>query len=89
MIHKSVSLACLAMSPSDKLDPAGLHLLPPQREVLMAGILNSGFNCILQMPTGSGKTWLAEHAIAQVLSAGSRTVYITPLQALATELIDH
>ncbi|HEX6292924.1 MAG TPA: DEAD/DEAH box helicase [Herpetosiphonaceae bacterium] len=61
-------------------------LTPPQRDVLDCGLLTSGFNCVLQMPTGSGKTWLAEHAIAQTLSAGLRAIYLTPLRALATEL---
>lgn len=62
-------------------------LFPPQREILEAGLLTSGFNCILQMPTGSGKTWLAEQAIAHTLERGLRAVYLTPLRALATELM--
>src|SRR5512137_1481892 len=61
---------------------------PPQREVLSSGILDSGFSCVLQMPTGSGKTWLAERAIASVLDRGQRAIYLTPLRALATELCD-
>lgn len=61
-------------------------LLPSQTEVLQAGLLTSGFSCILQMPTGSGKTWLAEHAIEQVLRQGQRAIYLAPLRALASEL---
>lgn len=61
-------------------------LTPPQREVLDSGLLHSGFNCVLQMPTGSGKTWLAERAIAAVLGSGGRAIYLTPLRALAAEL---
>lgn len=38
------------------------------------------------MPTGGGKTWLAEQAIASTLSVGSRAIYLTPLRALAAEL---
>ena len=57
-----------------------------QQEILASGILISGFNCILQMPTGSGKTWLAEQAIAHVLQQGKRAIYLTPLRALAEEL---
>ena len=41
---------------------------------------------MLQMPTGSGKTWLAEQAVAEVLSGGTRAVYVAPLRALAVEL---
>ena len=50
------------------------------------GLLTSGFSCILQMPTGSGKTWLARLAIKQSLQRGLRAVYLTPLRALAEEL---
>jgi helicase len=65
------------------------HLLTEsQQEVLATGLLTSGFNCVLQMPTGSGKTWLAEQAIRTTLRGGSRAVYLTPLRALATELYD-
>jgi len=62
-------------------------LLPPQAEILSAGLLSTGFNCILQMPTGSGKTWLAEQAINDVLKNGGRAIYLTPLRALASELL--
>src|SRR2546423_7364194 len=61
-------------------------LSPPQAEVLERGLLSSGFNAVLQMPTGSGKTWLAEQAIASTLGVGSRAIYLTPLRALAAEL---
>src|SRR2546422_991363 len=44
------------------------RLTPPQEEVLASGLLESGFNCILQMPTGSGKTCLAEPTIGKVLA---------------------
>ena len=64
------------------------QLTPPQREIIDCGLLTSGFNCILQMPTGSGKTWLAEQAIADTLSKGKRAIYLTPLRALATELVE-
>jgi len=62
-------------------------LLPPQKQVVDMGLLDSGFSCVLQMPTGSGKTWLAEQAIESVLTRGARAVYLTPLRALATELM--
>ena len=62
------------------------RLTPPQSEVLAMGLLDSGFNCVLQMPTGSGKTWLAEQAMARVVSQGRRAVYLTPLRALGAEL---
>ncbi len=63
-------------------------LTPPQQEVLKLGLLDTGFNCVLQMPTGSGKTWLARRAIAETVSAGYRAVYLCPTRALASELYD-
>lgn len=62
-------------------------LSPPQAEILESGILFSGFNCVIQMPTGSGKTWLAEQVIHETLKNGSRAIYLTPLRALADELV--
>lgn len=61
-------------------------LNPAQAAVVDHGLLSSGFSCVLQMPTGSGKTWLASRAIAEVLRHGRRAVYLTPLRALAEEL---
>ncbi|WP_055073945.1 DEAD/DEAH box helicase [Pseudanabaena sp. 'Roaring Creek'] len=57
-----------------------------QQQILDSGILTSGFSCILQMPTGSGKTWLAEQAIAHTIARGKRAIYLAPLKALASEL---
>jgi len=64
------------------------QLNPAQRAVLDGGFLSSGFSAVLQMPTGSGKTWLAEQAIADVLQSGARAIYLTPLRALANELVE-
>jgi helicase len=63
-------------------------LNPCQQEVVDRGLLTSGFPVVLQMPTGSGKTWLAEQAIRSNLQAGQRAIYVTPLRALANELVD-
>jgi ATP-dependent DNA helicase len=63
------------------------QLNPAQRAVLDRGLLTSGFNTVLQMPTGAGKTWLAEQAIASTLQNGARAIYLTPLRALADELV--
>jgi helicase len=66
--------------------PGAFRLTPPQQEVVDRGLLDSGFSCVLQMPTGSGKTWLAEQAMARVIEQGRRAVYLTPLRALGAEL---
>ena len=57
-------------------------LLPGQQLILDAGFLASGQSWLLEMPTGSGKTWLSEQAIAAVLQQGRRAVYLAPIKAL-------
>ncbi len=42
--------------------------------------------CVLvAAPTGSGKTVVAEHAVARALAAGHRAFYTTPLKALSNQ----
>lgn len=62
------------------------RLNPAQQRVIDHGVLDSGFSTVLQMPTGSGKTWLAREAIRSSLNRGFRAVYLSPLRALADEL---
>lgn len=59
---------------------------PAQRRILERGLLDSGLSAVIQLPTGAGKTWLAERAIEQVLGRGGRAIYLAPLRALAAEL---
>ncbi|MBU4054484.1 MAG: DEAD/DEAH box helicase [Proteobacteria bacterium] len=40
-------------------------------------------DCLVTAPTGSGKTWIAEQAISQVLEKGGRSWYASPLKALS------
>ena len=67
--------------------PKNTTYTPPQQEIVDHGLLTSGFSCVLQLPTGAGKTWLAEQAIASTLRQGGRAIYLTPLRALANELV--
>lgn len=69
------------------MSEARTQLTPAQQYILEAGLMSTGFSCVLQMPTGSGKTWLAEHAMESVLKSGYRAIYLTPLRALAEELL--
>ena len=69
-------------------DLARAGLNPVQREIVEHGLLTTGFNVVLQMPTGAGKTWLAEQAIGLALRSGQRAAYVTPLRALAHELVE-
>jgi helicase len=66
------------------LSPSALN--PAQKSVIDHSLLDSGFSCVLQMPTGSGKTWLAKEAIRHSVNRGFRAVYLSPLRALADEL---
>ena len=63
----------------------GVDLFPPQREVVDSGVLFEQKHCILNMATGSGKTFLAELAIEHTLEEGYRVICITPLKALAEQ----
>ena len=65
-----------------------MTLNPAQQEVIDHGFLSTGFSCVLQMPTGSGKTWLSALALRGALSTGYKGVYLTPLRALAEELVE-
>jgi helicase len=61
------------------------ELYPPQEEAVKAGVLN-GKNLVLASPTASGKTLLAEFcAIKHILEKNGKTIYLTPLRALASE----
>jgi helicase len=61
------------------------ELYPPQEEAIKAGALE-GKNLVLASPTASGKTLIAELcALKHVLEKGGKTLYLTPLRALANE----
>jgi len=40
-------------------------------------------DCLVTAPTGSGKTWIAEQAIARILKKGGKSWYASPLKALS------
>ena len=47
--------------------------------------LDAGRSVVVAAPTGSGKTVVAEYAIARALEAGQRAFYTTPLKALSNQ----
>ncbi len=47
--------------------------------------LDAGRSVLVAAPTGSGKTLVAEYAVAQALEAGGRAFYTTPLKALSNQ----
>ncbi|NLX96636.1 MAG: DEAD/DEAH box helicase [Rhodopirellula sp.] len=65
-------------------------LLPAQQDALRQSLLDqSRVAIVLQMPTSTGKTLLAEFSIAQTFDAyrgTSRVVYVVPTRALATQV---
>lgn len=56
---------------------------PFQTEALDA--LDAGRSVLVIAPTGSGKTLVADYAIARSLEAGTTAVYTTPLKALSNQ----
>ncbi|MCJ7725584.1 MAG: DEAD/DEAH box helicase [Acidimicrobiia bacterium] len=54
-----------------------------QREAAEA--VDRGESVVVAAPTGSGKTAVAEAAIAAVVSSGKRAVYTTPIKALSNQ----
>ncbi len=47
--------------------------------------LDSGKSVLVSAPTGSGKTIVAEHAVARALAAGKKAFYTTPIKALSNQ----
>ncbi len=47
--------------------------------------LDAGRSVLVAAPTGSGKTVVAEHAVARALAAGRRAFYTTPIKALSNQ----
>ena len=45
-------------------------------------------DCLVTAPTGAGKTWIAERAIARCCENGSRSWYASPLKALTNSKYD-
>jgi superfamily II RNA helicase len=46
-------------------------------------------DCLVTVPTGSGKTWIAEQAIARNREQGGKTWYASPLKALSNSIYAH
>ena len=61
--------------------PAAAPFTPDRFQTeALAAITQS--DCLVTAPTGAGKTWIAEQAIAEVFARGGRSWYASPLKAL-------
>jgi superfamily II RNA helicase len=67
------------------ITPAGraFALDPFQVEAIAA--IDEGRSVLVSAPTGSGKTVVAEHAVARTLAEGGRAFYTTPIKALSNQ----
>jgi len=50
--------------------------------------IKSKANILITLPTGAGKTVIAEYAIWKAFKNGNRTIYTNPLKALSTEKLN-
>jgi hypothetical protein len=64
---------------------AEIELWPSQIEAL-AQALDPSSNLVLALPTGAGKTRIAEIAILRTCADGKRTIYVSPLRALSAQV---
>ena len=62
-----------------------MKLFPPQKELINSGMLTENRHLLINMATGSGKTFLAELAVMAVVRSGYKAVCVTPLKALASQ----
>jgi superfamily II DNA/RNA helicase len=69
-------------------DIAEIELWPSQLEAA-SRVQNAHDDLVAALPTGSGKTRIAELAILRALADGKRIVYVTPLRALSAQIERH
>lgn len=55
----------------------------PFQEAALAAVRTG--DVLVSAPTGSGKTWIAEQAIGEILASGGTAWYTTPLKALSNQ----
>src|SRR5438093_9772794 len=71
------------MDRHDLVAACGLELDGFQERALDA--LDAGRSVLVAAPTGSGKTVVAEYAVARSLAEGRKAFYTTPLKALSNQ----
>jgi superfamily II RNA helicase len=63
--------------------PAAPFVPAPFQESALVAVRTS--DVLVAAPTGSGKTWIAEQAMSELLAAGGTAWYTTPLKALSNQ----
>jgi len=63
--------------------PAAPFVPAPFQDAALAAIRRG--DVLVSAPTGSGKTWIAEQAMGEVLAGGGTAWYTTPLKALSNQ----
>jgi len=64
---------------------AARGLIPDNFQLESFDAVDSGECVIVSAPTGSGKTLIAEYAVARAISSNGRAFYTTPLKALSNQ----
>ncbi|HEX4979938.1 MAG TPA: DEAD/DEAH box helicase [Acidimicrobiales bacterium] len=64
---------------------ASLGFEPDPFQLRSIDALDAGRSVLVAAPTGSGKTVVAEYAVAKALSEGGKAFYTTPLKALSNQ----
>jgi ATP-dependent RNA helicase HelY len=64
---------------------AGLSFEPDPYQLEALQALDEGHSVVVAAPTGSGKTLVADYAVARALAEGGKTFYTTPLKALSNQ----
>ena len=65
--------------------PAQRSFTPDKFQVEATDAVDAGEHVVVAAPTGSGKTYIAEHAARRSVAAGRRLFYTTPIKALSNQ----
>jgi DEAD/DEAH box helicase/Helicase conserved C-terminal domain len=65
----------------------GMYFIwPPHRDAISKGLLEERTNNIIAIPTGTGKSLIAEHKVISNLQTGSIILYLAPTLALCRQI---
>jgi ATP-dependent RNA helicase DOB1 len=70
----------------EKLAGERPYLWENHKQAINTNFLNPGTSAVLTLPTGAGKSTLAELKIASCLYAGKRAIYLAPTHALEDQI---